>query len=247
MSYISPNGKHVPLISAAAMREVDRLAVEEFGLGILQMMENAGRNLAGNVLEMLAGSARDGEVVVLAGGGGNGGGGLCCARHLHNRHVPVRVFLDRPVERLSSPARAQWRTISSAGVSIAGVEQAAGVLDNAAVIVDALIGYGLSAAPRGNTARLIELCGQSPSPVVSLDIPSGRNATNGQVPGVAITPNRTMTLALPKTGLLDCASELILADIGIPPVVFDRIGIQVDEYFGSAYWVPLRRAPLPND
>ncbi|MGE3843898.1 MAG: NAD(P)H-hydrate epimerase [Vicinamibacterales bacterium] len=245
MSFISPDGKHVPSIPAAAMREVDRVAVEVFGLGILQMMENAGRNLAGNVLEMLADGPRDGEVVVLAGGGGNGGGGLCCARHLHNRHIPVRVVLDRPVERLSPPARAQWRTISSAGVSIAGVEQADGTLDNAALIVDALIGYGLTAAPRGNTARLIEVCSQAPAPVVSLDIPSGRNATNGDAPGVAIIPNRTMTLALPKTGLHECDGELVLADIGIPPAVFAWIGIEVEAYFGTEYWVPLRRqAPL---
>jgi NAD(P)H-hydrate epimerase len=74
-------------VTAEQMREVDRIAVEEFGLTILQMMENAGRNLTENVLDMLDGAR--GEVVILVGSGGNCGGGLCCARHLHNRGFQV--------------------------------------------------------------------------------------------------------------------------------------------------------------
>ncbi|HIQ01424.1 MAG TPA: hypothetical protein EYH30_04750 [Anaerolineales bacterium] len=81
------------------MREVDRVAVEEFGLGILQMMENAGRSLAENVLDMPA--EAEGEIAVLAGSGGNGGGGLCCARHLHNHGLRVRVVLSREAAALS--------------------------------------------------------------------------------------------------------------------------------------------------
>ena len=101
------------------MREVDRIAMEDVGLGILQMMENAGRNLAENAWEMLA--ATTGEVMVLA-----GGGGLCCARHLHNRGFQVNVILDRePTElgkacpgRKSHPSR---RTVlTSARASVAG-------------------------------------------------------------------------------------------------------------------------------
>jgi NAD(P)H-hydrate epimerase len=76
----TPEGIPVPAVTAEQMREVDRIAVEDFGLGILQMMENAGRNLAANLMEMLA--SMDGEVTVLAGAGGNGGGGLRSARHL---------------------------------------------------------------------------------------------------------------------------------------------------------------------
>ncbi|HEV56444.1 MAG TPA: NAD(P)H-hydrate epimerase, partial [Phycisphaerales bacterium] len=89
------------------MREVDRIAVEDFGLGILQMMENAGRNLAANVVEMLAG--QDGEVTVLVGAGGNGGGGLCAARHLHNRGYKVNLALDRDASALGDAAANQLR------------------------------------------------------------------------------------------------------------------------------------------
>ncbi len=239
MSFITANGTYVPAITADDMRRVDEIAVEEFGLGILQMMENAGRNLAGNVIEMIE---RSGDVVILAGGGGNGGGGLSCARHLHNRRYPVRIVLDRPPERLSAAARTQLRTLITAGVPIVTSDEARGAIEHASIIVDALIGYGLTTAPRGDTATLIRFCTQSPVPVISLDIPSGRDATTGKSPGDVIVPVRTMTLALPKTGLIDGPGELVLADIGIPPAVYDRIGVTVDEYFGSAYWVPLEPA-----
>jgi NAD(P)H-hydrate epimerase len=89
MAFRTEDGIPVPAVTAEQMREVDRIAVEDFGLGILQMMENAGRNLAQNVLGMLDG--RRGEVTVLVGSGGNGGGGLCCARHLHKRDTSTTV------------------------------------------------------------------------------------------------------------------------------------------------------------
>jgi NAD(P)H-hydrate epimerase len=104
MMWQTEDGIRVPALTAGQMREVDRIAVEEFGLGILQMMENAGRNLAQNVQDLL-GDAR-GEVAILAGAGGNGGGGLCCARHLHNRDFQVWVVLDREEPRLPGPRNA---------------------------------------------------------------------------------------------------------------------------------------------
>ena len=85
MTFRTEDGIVVPSVSVDQMQEVDRIAVEEFGLGILQMMENAGRNLAENVIDLIGETG--GDVAILAGGGGNGGGGLCCARHLHMAQV----------------------------------------------------------------------------------------------------------------------------------------------------------------
>lgn len=95
-------GIAVPAVTADQMREVDRTALEEFHLGILQMMENAGRNLAEHVFATM--NEGPGEVAVLAGSSGNGGGGLCCARHLPNRGVAVSVILDRPAASLTAAA-----------------------------------------------------------------------------------------------------------------------------------------------
>ena len=96
MTFWTKDGTFVPAVTADQMREVDRIAVEEFGLGILQMMENAGRNLAENVMGLLARTG--GKVAIMAGSGGNGGGGLCSARHLHNRGFGVWLVLDREAD-----------------------------------------------------------------------------------------------------------------------------------------------------
>ena len=231
------DGTPVPAVTAEQMREVDRIAVEEFGLGILQMMENAGRNLAQNVRDMLD-EAR-GEVAILAGSGGNGGGGLCCARHLRNRDFSVWVVLDREEALLRDAARNQLQILRAAGVRPVDPFQAREVLRRSQVVVDALIGYSLRGAPRGRAAELIDLCNEHAARVLSLDLPSGLDATSGEAPGVVVRPERTLTLALPKTGLRRVPGELYLADIGIPPEVFRRIGISFEFPFGRRYWVRL--------
>ena len=235
---------HVPAVTAEQMREVDRIAVEEFGLGMLQMMENAGRNLAENVIEMLAGI--DGEVTVLAGSGGNGGGGLCAARHLHNRGYKVNLILDRDASALTSAAANQLRILHAAGLRPLEPSIAEDSIRRAEVVVDALIGYSLRGAPRGRTAELIELCNRNAPQVLSLDVPSGLDATTGETPGVAVRPDRTLTLALPKTGLAVISGEIYLADIGIPPEVFRPLGLSFAPLFRDRTWIslPSRQIPL---
>jgi len=237
MIFRTEDGIVVPSVTADQMREVDRIAVEEFGLGILQMMENAGRNLAENVIDLVGETG--GDVAILAGGGGNGGGGLCCARHLHNRGFRVWVILDRDEATLKGAARNQLRILRAAGVQPADPSQARNALDRAQIVVDALIGYSLRGTPRGRAAELIYLCNEHAAHVISLDVPSGLDATSGQAPGQVVRPDRTLTLALPKTGLRSVPGELYLADIGIPPEVYQQLGLTVKPPFGGRYWVRL--------
>jgi NAD(P)H-hydrate epimerase len=237
MPFHTQDGTAVPAVTAEQMREVDRIAVEEFGLGILQMMENAGRNLALNVLDML-GQTR-GQVTVLAGAGGNGGGGLCCARHLHNRGFNVRLVLDRDATALTGAARDQLRILQAVGLQPAAPSQAKEAIRRSQIVVDALIGYSLRGTPRGRAAELIELCNEHAVQTLSLDVPSGLNATTGEAPGPVIRPERTLTLALPKTGLHSVPGELFLADIGIPPEVYGRLGLSFEPFFGQQYWIRL--------
>jgi hydroxyethylthiazole kinase-like uncharacterized protein yjeF len=166
-TFYTPTGTPVRAITAEQMRKVDRIAVDEFGLGILQMMENAGRSLALHVVELLgqltpcvenAHRPEDGEmsqdtsketsrktsedtVVVFAGSGGNGGGGLCCARHLHNRGVNVNVALSKDASRLTGAARTQLDTLQAAGLRPLAESEVPSALARASVVVDALIGY----------------------------------------------------------------------------------------------------------
>ena len=232
-------GVRVPAITAEQMRKVDRIAVEEFGLGILQMMENAGRNLAENVLDMLG--TTSGQVTLLVGGGGNGGGGLCCARHLHNRGFCLHLILDREPAALGEAATAQLHILHAAGLRPLAPEQVEGALRSADVVVDALIGYSLRGAPRGRAAELIALSNAHAACVLSLDVPSGLNATTGVAPGVVVRHERTLTLALPKTGLWDLSGDLYLADIGIPPEVYRQLGLSITVPFVGRYWLPLER------
>src|SRR6056297_750352 len=106
-SFRTSTGRSVTAVTAQEMRDVDRIAVEDVGLQLLQMMENAGRILAWHVR-----NARDGDVIVVAGNGGNGGGGLTCARHLANRKIPVQVVLDRPPAGLSGAVAHQCRILN---------------------------------------------------------------------------------------------------------------------------------------
>ena len=230
-------GVPIPAVTAEQMRQVDRIAVEEFGLGILQMMENAGRNLAQNVMDMVGEAT--GDITVLAGAGGNGGGGLCCARHLHNRGFQVRLVLDREASAMHGAAATQLQILQAAGFEAIDPYQATAAIRRADVVVDALIGYSLRGAPRGRAAELIELCNLHARHVLSLDVPSGLDATTGGAPGGVVQPERTMTLALPKTGLHSIPGDLYLADIGISPEVYHRLGLSFEPPFGSRYWIPL--------
>jgi NAD(P)H-hydrate epimerase len=227
----------VPAVTAEQMRKVDRIAMQAFGLGILQMMENAGRNLALNVLDMMGNSS--GEVVVLAGAGGNGGGGLCRARHLHNRGHNVRVVLDRDPDALGEAATNQLHILRVAGMRPLEEDRAIDALHGAEVVVDALIGSSLRGAPRGRAAELIDLCNRYARRVLSLDVPSGLDATTGQATGVVVRPDRTLTLALPKTGLALIPGELYLADIGIPLKVYHSLRLRFEPVFGKRYWIRL--------
>ena len=233
MPFKTEDGLVVPAVSVAQMREVDRIAVETFGLTLLQMMENAGRNVAENIYDMLGAV---GPVAILAGAGGNGGGGLCAARHLHNHGFPVSVILSGAASGLGDAASNQLRILQAAGILPMVETHVEEVLASAAIIVDALIGYGLRQAPRGRTAELIAMCNRASAPVLSLDVPSGIDASTGAAPGAVVRSARTLTLALPKVGLQQADGELYLGDIGIPPEVYQRVGVHGGALFRGAYW-----------
>ncbi|QCC52937.1 NAD(P)H-hydrate epimerase [Halapricum salinum] len=215
------------------MRRVDDVAVSETGPQLLQMMENAGRNLARNAM-----AARPGlrSVTVLAGPGGNGGGGLCAARHLTNHGIDVTVVLDRDPDDLSGATATQWETLEA--MDVQRTTDATAAVVEADVVIDALLGYGLDGAPDDRIGEFVDIAAKA-AYLVSLDVPSGVDATTGERPGVAVEPDRTLTLALPKTGLTDLDGPLYLGDIGIPAVVYEQVGIDYESPFEGEYVLPL--------
>jgi NAD(P)H-hydrate epimerase len=212
----------VAWITEADMIEVDRVMIEDLHIELLQMMENAGRNLARLVLDLAAPT----RVTVAAGSGGNGGGGLVGARHLANAGVDVTVTTTRPGDSLSPVAAHQLDILRRMGVPTAPD------IGEADVVIDALIGYSLRGAPSGRSAALIDAINAHAATVVSLDTPSGLNVTTGATPGAVVRADATLTLALPKVGMRDAdvVGALYLADISVPRSVAEAYGSPVPDF-----------------
>jgi NAD(P)H-hydrate epimerase len=185
-TFVTASGTHVPAVTAETMRDVDRIAVEDVGLQLRQMMENAGRTVAHRVA-----ATGDEPVVVVA---GNGGGGLACARHLHNHDVRVAVVLDRDPDASTGAAAQQYRVLDATDIPVTSGVEGLAAFDRIGVIVDALVGYGLDGPVRDPACSLVEEANRRDAGVVSLDIPSGIDATTGETLGAAVHPETTVTL-----------------------------------------------------
>lgn len=240
-SFRTDSGIVVPAVTTDQMIEVDRLAMHEIGPNLFQMMENAGRNLALQAIDCLGERRRSAKIVVLAGTGGNGGGGICAARHLANHGANVALYLTAP-DRLREVPAWQYRVYrATAGrqIDAAGLRAAT---DSTDLVIDALIGYSLRAAPRGAALDAIKWAGSGSAPILALDVPSGIDATTGRAPGASIRARWTMTLALPKTGLQqESCGALWLADIGIPAALYaaPTLSLAYRNPFDQRYRVPL--------
>ena len=226
---------NIPTVTRAQMVEVDRLMIEEYGITLLQMMENAGRSLAELTSELLGGVVKGKRIAVLCGGGNNGGGGMAAARHLVNWGADVQVTLAVPAAKLKDAPAHQIRTLRAMGVHISD-DFPSGNFD---LIIDALIGYGLRGAPRGKIAQWIQKANRSAVPILSLDISSGLDADSGVPLGDCIHAEATLTLALPKVGMReDGASkylgELYVGDISVPTRLLQEIGIEMMNLFTSS-------------
>ena len=224
----------LPLPDAEAMRAVDRWAIEERGVPGVELMERAGAGVA-RALERLA---PDGAVTVLCGKGNNGGDGLVVARLLREAGRPVTVVCVAPPQDFTGDARANLERLpgdppvqlngaawtgetGSQGAPPAGADVFAG----AAAIVDALLGTGFQGEPRGAVAEAIAAVNcaveHAGAAVVSVDVPSGVDASTGVVRGAAVRAALTVTFHAGKPGLWihpgkAHAGEVQTLDIGIP-------------------------------
>lgn len=233
----------VPYLTTDQMREVDRAMIEDYHIELIQMMENAGRNLAHLARDRFDG-VRGKTIVVMAGTGGNGGGALVCARRLHNYGAKVRVYLTRPEAEFTPIPAHQLDVLHRMGVPVAPASEIGGEAD---LIIDGVIGYSLSGAPHGEAADLIRWANGHTAPILALDAPSGVDTTTGTVYDPAIMATATMTLALPKEGLraegvAEHVGELYLADISVPPELYAEpaLGLQVEHLFANSDIIRLR-------
>ena len=230
----------IPFLTTEQMVEVDRVMMTEFHIALIQMMENAGRNLAHLArLRFLDGSPAGKRVVVLAGNGGNGGGALVCARRLWCWGARVDVFVTATAAQFAEVPAHQLDILTRMRVPVHQASAVNGAPDPD-LVIDGVIGYGLKQAPHGAAATLIRWGAERRAPTLSLDAPSGVDATTGRVFEPAISATATMTLALPKEGLRAAGAkryvgELYLSDISVPPELYRRstIGIDVGPLFAK--------------
>ena len=220
------------------MRRVDKLMVESYGITMMQMMENAGGSLARLARQrFLKGRGSDQQVVVLAGRGGNGGGGLVCARRLHVWGVNVRVITTHPWQDYRGVPRHQLTTLERMQGPVV-FSPGSHIERSPDLLIDAIIGYGLSGSPHGQAAEMIRWANAQESPILSLDAPSGLDTTSGVAYSPTIQATATMTLALPKEGFrapgaAAYVGELYLADISVPPDLYAQLGISVPSIFSQ--------------
>ncbi len=234
----------VPYLTTEQMIEVDRAMIEDYKIELIQMMENAGRNLAHLARErFFNGDPRGKKVVILAGTGGNGGGALVCARRLHNYGAQVQVFVTKPEADFTPIPAHQLGILGWMNVSVAQADAVprAKNLDRLDLIIDGVIGYSLKGAPRGSTGDLICWANAKEAPILALDAPSGVDTTTGAVFTPAIRATATMTLALPKEGLraggvAEQVGELYLADISVPPSLYAEpaLALEVGPLFAES-------------
>jgi len=211
-------------LSRDEVRELDRRAIEEFGVPGVVLMENAGRGAA----EVLLNQGARGPVVVCCGKGNNGGDGLVIARHLDNHQVPVRVLLfGRPQDLQGDPAT-NYRIIARSGLPIAihagnpvDDELLRHDLAGAEWVVDALFGTGLRGPVRAPFDQVIAAINDRAGPVLAVDIPSGLDCDTGHPLGPTVRATHTVTFVARKKGFADPAAaewlgQVHVAAIGAP-------------------------------
>ncbi len=205
------------------IREADRVAIEEYGVPGVVLMENAGRGAAQVALEMLGGKA-GARAAIVCGSGNNGGDGFVVARHLHNAGVAVVVHLLCPRDKIAGDALVNLTIIEKMALDVRETTAARLDLSGADLVVDALLGTGLSGEVREPYLSAIRAVNIAGRPVLAIDIPSGLDANTGAVLGECVRATRTATFALPKVGFTrgsgpQVTGPVTVIDIGMPKEV----------------------------
>ncbi|MEO5339190.1 MAG: NAD(P)H-hydrate dehydratase [Magnetococcus sp. MYC-9] len=214
------------LLNSAQMREADRRTIEELGLPGMVLMENAGAGVVQRLQQCFP-TWHSQAILVLAGPGNNGGDGFVVARRLLQAGARVSVFLLGACARLQGDAQRHFQVFERMGglVREMGIEadrrRFASLLGHAGLVVDAVFGTGLGRLVEGEVAGIFEQINVSGKPVLAVDIPSGVSADSGQILGVALRAQWTVTFAAEKMGHRThpgaaLCGEVVVVDIGIP-------------------------------
>jgi NAD(P)H-hydrate epimerase len=218
------------VLTAAQMKQIDRLAIEQIGIPGPILMENAGLQVT-SVLRNELGIEPGVRVVVVAGKGNNGGDGLVVARHLFNQGIDCPVVLIGSAEEVKGDAALNLKIARSIGVNIIEIKDSGSwkrnrkILKETPYVVDALFGTGLSSPLEDLYAEVVKDINESGAFVVSIDIPSGLSSDQFEIIGPCVQADLTVALGAPKIAHIfppaeDYVGELVVADISLPPFLF---------------------------
>ncbi len=209
------------IVTAEGMQQIDKKATERYGIPAIILMENAAISSAFVVLKVL--KVGQGNIILFCGQGNNGGDGFACARHLINRGLEVKIYFLGKEKKLSKEAKTNYKILRKMGQKILRPKfpSLKKELNNTDLIIDALLGIGLKDKVREPAYSLIELINGSKKPILSLDIPSGLDATSGEVRGIAVKAKYTVTFGLFKRGFLNpqaltYTGSVTVGDISLP-------------------------------
>jgi NAD(P)H-hydrate epimerase len=235
-------------VTAEVMQGLDRQTIQDYGIPGLELMERAGAGVAA-IIQARFPSPENRTLLICAGKGNNGGDGFVVARLLAESGWQVTLLLFAPTDALSGDARTNFARIPAA-VRQVNAEQMnrvemTSLMRDSAVVVDALFGTGLKSGLTGKYADAAACINSSGRPVLAVDIPSGVDATSGQVPGEAVRADITVTFGAAKRGQFlypgaEYVGELIVTDIGIPAELLDKAPYVevIDEKYAAALVKP---------
>lgn len=236
------------LVTAQQIKNIDRRAIREFGIPGTVLMENAATAILAEMERFFDGLSGV-KIGIICGKGNNGGDGMALARRLRIRGVPVRVALLAPFSAFSGEAKVNLSILRKMDVEIlpnANSRALADIMEWSDILVDAMLGVGLSAPLKGAYAQAAMMLNISGRPVVAVDIPTGINADTGAMMGSAVRADLTLTMALPKRGLVlhpgaSYAGQVRVADIGIPAEAIDKENITVHLLDRGSVWGAFRK------
>ncbi len=221
-------GAHPPLVfTREAVREVDRRCIDDFAIPGIVLMENAASALAIAALRLIK-QHRCTSAHILAGPGNNGGDGFALARKLHNAAVPVTISLYADPDRVTGDAKANLDIIQRMNLRI---DEPAPSLPptNNTLLIDALLGTGLTNNVRGPIATAIDQINNANAPTLAIDIPSGLDCDTGKPLSAAVRATETVTFVGWKQGFtnkdsLAYTGDITVADIGAPIELVQSLG-----------------------
>jgi len=215
-------------VTVKQIQNLDNIAIGKYGISSIALMENAGRNVACEIIRLLKHKdtrSRALTVCIICGTGNNAGDGFVIARHLINNNIKAKIFLIGRAKKLKHDAALNYQILKKLKYSIKECQKLSNdeikIIKNANCVVDAIFGVGLNREITEPFKEFIQAINKNAKRIIAVDIPSGLDGTTGKIYGVCIKANTTVTFSFAKKGFYKAqgpkvVGKVVVADIGIP-------------------------------